>query len=76
MRTGCAVFVEGKEQFLGQVLEFVSGDGLDKILRRTEVSIFLLRQMLFEVTSKASFVLQDHRDYTLMRYIPLFGLSA
>ena len=72
MRTGCAVFVEGKEQFLGQVLEFVSGDGLDKILRRAEVSIFLLRRMLFEVTSKAPFVLQNHRDYTLMCFTSLY----
>ena len=51
MRTGSAVLVEGKQQFLGQILEFVSGDGLDKTLRITQVSILLLRRMLHEVSA-------------------------
>ena len=52
MRTGCAVIVQGKQSFLGQVLEFVSGDGLDKILRTSEVSIFFIRCMLYEVSAR------------------------
>lgn len=51
MRTGCAVVSEGKLKFIGQILEFLSGQTMDKILQDAPyTSMQSLQCMLLEVT--------------------------
>ena len=51
MRTGCGIIQsEGHYRFLGQVLEFISGDTVNKGLQGPQhTSIFVIQRMLLEV---------------------------